>query len=228
MTESDSKARVILEGIGGAIKIGFSIIFSPLLRGWYLRWGATSAELKKTLPGDPLVPRPHSLMTIAVNIRAPADKVWPWLAQLGCQRAGWYSYDLLDNGGTPSARTILPEFQTLNVGDVVYATADGKVAYPVAEVEPGKSMVLGGTLNTKTGKAADPNDPTLTDYFSGTNAFYLDAVDEKTTRLIFRLRLDWNPGFMTNLAYRVFLEPISAVMARRMLGCIKERAEGML
>jgi hypothetical protein len=225
MTKSDLKAKVFLEGVGGAVSIGFSIVLSPLLRLWYRKWGATQAEVERALPGDELVPHPRTMLNCAVSIHAPADKVWPWLVQLGCKRAGWYSYDLLDNAAIPSAKTILPDFQMLNVGDVVYATADGKIGYPVAVVQPGKSMVLGGTLDTKTGKPADPNDPALVEYFGGTNTFYLDEMGEKMTRLIFRLRLDWNPGFMTTLAYRVFLEPISFVMARKMLLTLKERAE---
>ena len=56
-------------------------------------WGATDAELARTLPGDELVPQPRIETTRAITINASPAEVWPWLAQIGYHRAGWYSYD---------------------------------------------------------------------------------------------------------------------------------------
>ena len=39
--------------------------------------------------------------------------------QVGCLRAGWYSNNLLDNLAHPSATTIVPELQHLEVGQSV-------------------------------------------------------------------------------------------------------------
>lgn len=213
------------EGIVGAIAIGVTVLLSPLLRRWYRRWGAMPDETQRALPGDAITPRPRSDMTCAIAIQAAPAQVWPWLAQIGCGRAGWYSYDLLDNGGMESARRILPEHQNLTPGDTVSATPDRRVKYPVAAIEPGHYLILGGTLNTQTGQAADLADPHLTAYFSGSNLFYLAESAPGTTRLIYRLRLSWNPTFLNTLAYRVFLEPISFIMARKMLLGIRERVE---
>jgi hypothetical protein len=69
---------------------------------------ATPEEVRRTLPGDEVIPHPISSQTHAITIDVPPDKVWPWLVQMGCGRAGWYSYDLLDNGGRHSATTINP------------------------------------------------------------------------------------------------------------------------
>jgi hypothetical protein len=219
------KARVIVEGIGGAVAIGFTTLLSPLLRPWYGKWGTTGDEARRCLPGDELVENPRSEFTCAVTVDAPAGQVWPWLVQLGCGRAGWYSYDLLDNGGVESAGRIIPEYQHVEIGTRVLLTPDGRVGYPVVAMEPGRALVLGGTLNTATGEGVEPDDPKPEAYFSGVNAFALEEAAAGKTRLIFRQRLDWTPGFANTLMYRVFLEPISFVMGRKMLKGIKKRAE---
>jgi len=222
---ADSKLYIIGEGIVGAAAVFFSIVLSPLLRRWYSWWGATEAEVHASMPGDELAPRPKSEITLAITIQAPADRVWPWYIQLGCQRGGWYSYDLLDNGGVPSADHIIPEYQQVKVGDEVWGTPDGKLRFPVAIVEPGRALVLGGTMNTRTGKSADPNDPGLDAYYSGDQSWLLSPLDDRTTRLVFRNRTDWNPSLLNTLVWRVMLEPISFVMGRKMLLNIKRRAE---
>jgi hypothetical protein len=217
--------RTIMEGLGGALAIAGTVFLSPLLAPWYRKWGATEQEVGRSLPGDKLAPHPRSDITCAVTIRAPASRVWPWLVQLGCQRAGWYSYDLLDNGGQLSAGRILPEHQHLAVGDEVLLTPKGPLAMPVATVEPEKALVLGGTLNTRTGEGVAPGDPLPEAYYTGINAFVLEQASEGATRLLFRQRLDWSPALANTLIYRVFLEPISFVMGRKMLEGIKRRAE---
>jgi hypothetical protein len=217
--------RTIVEGLGGILAIAGTIVLSPVLAPRYRKWGATAEEAQRRLPGDELAPHPCSEITCAVTIGAPAAQVWPWLVQIGCQRAGWYSYDLLDNGGQPSADRILPEHQRLAVGDEVLLTPKGPLAMPVVAMELEKALVLGGTLNTGTGEGVAPRDPLPEAYYTGTNAFVLEPAGAKATRLIFRQRLDWSPALANTLMYRVFLEPISFVMGRKMLKGIKLRAE---
>src|SRR5207253_707859 len=98
------------------------------------------------LPGDDLVPSPRARFTRAITLDAPPQQVWPWLVQIGCHRAGWYSYDDLDNGGQPSADHILPEFQDLAVGDEIWAAPDGTLAFAVKALEHGQALVLEGPL----------------------------------------------------------------------------------
>ncbi len=81
---------------------------APLFRRWHLRWGATPGEVEAALPGDEDVRSPQFRCTRAITIQAPPSLVWPWLVQVGCLRAGFYSNDLLDNLGHPSARDIVP------------------------------------------------------------------------------------------------------------------------
>jgi proline iminopeptidase len=217
--------RTIVDGLGGVLAIAGTVLLSPLLAPWYRKWGATAEEAQRNLPGDELAPKPRSEITCAITVQAPVEQVWPWLVQLGCQRAGWYSYDLLDNGGQPSAEHILSQHQHLAVGDKILLVPKGPLAMPVAALEPERSLILGGTLDTGTGEGVDPGDPLPESYYTGINAFVLEPLGDKATRLIFRQRLDWSPALTNTLIYRVFLEPISFVMARRMLKGITHRAE---
>jgi len=216
--------QVLLEGIWGAISNAFTIVFSPLLRPGYHRWGMQPEEASQPLPGDEYVPHPHSEVNAAVTVKVLPECVWPWFAQLGCQRAGWYSYDLLDNAGRPSAAEILPQFQTLAVGDTIKALPNGAFGFPVAAFIPNEFLTLGGTLDTKTGKPGDPFHPPA-EFFSGDQTFVLRPLPDGSTRLKFRMRTDWNQSFGMNLVYRGIVEPISFIMGRKMLLNIKKRAE---
>ena len=103
LSENDARAR----GGGGAVA------YVRCVRPWQLTWGATPAEVVRPLPSDALVTDPTFDATRAITLEAPPEQVWPWLVQMGLTRAGWYSYDLLDNLGRPSARHIVPELQGL-------------------------------------------------------------------------------------------------------------------
>jgi proline iminopeptidase len=216
---------VLGEGIAGVAAIASTILLLPVTRPWYRGWGATADEVQRSLPGDELVPHAKSEFTCAISIEAPADHVWPWLAQIGCRRAGWYSYDLLDNGAVLSAERIIAEHQHLEIGDEVLLTPAGNMSYPVAIIERGRALVLSGTMDTRTGEQVNPNDPDLEAYFGGANIFFLYELNERTTRLIIRQRLGWSPSPLLGLVYRTFLEPTSFVMARKTLLGIKQRAE---
>jgi hypothetical protein len=113
------------------IMIGISLlvlvfVYLVFLRPWQLRWGATDAEVKRTMPGDEIVGKPSFNATRAVTIHASAQNIYPWIVQMGVNRAGWYSYDLLDNVGRRSAESILPEHQTIQAGDLIPISPDGK------------------------------------------------------------------------------------------------------
>ena len=104
----------IFEDLLGAVQVGSTLILSPVLRPWYNRWGATEADVARSLPGDELVPAPMLGYTRAITIQAPVEQVWPWLAQMGQGRGGLYSYDRLENlAGCKihSVDHILPELQ---------------------------------------------------------------------------------------------------------------------
>ena len=112
-----------------------------------MRWGATDEEVNTALPGDELVPHADLTATRAVTVRASADGVWPWIAQLGQGRGGFYSYDFLENlvgCDIHSADRIVPEWQPIDEGDEV--SLHPEVGLSVALVEPGRSLVLRGGI----------------------------------------------------------------------------------
>jgi hypothetical protein len=82
-------------------------------------WGATPSEITDVMAGDELISDPPMNATRSITIAAPPISVFRWLVQMGYGRAGWYSYDWIDNLGRTSAKTILPQFQELQSGDPV-------------------------------------------------------------------------------------------------------------
>ena len=104
-------AAIALEALGAA----YSFVVLPRLR----RWGATAEEISRPLPGDDLLADPLYATTRAVTVQAPAEAVFPWLVQIGQNRGGFYTYDLLENLARldiHSADRIHPEWQDLETG----------------------------------------------------------------------------------------------------------------
>jgi len=102
-------------------------------------WGATDDEIRGPVVGDDLVPDARLIATRSISLSATPDAVFPWLRQMGFKRAGWYSYDLIDNLGRRSARSIEPRWQNVNTGDRVPA---GPLDFEAALVDPPRAFVL--------------------------------------------------------------------------------------
>lgn len=185
-------------------------------------WGATPAELCARLPGDELIPDATSMTTRAITIHAPPAEVWRWLVQIGQDRGGWYSYEGLENlFGLDIHNTdeIRPEWQVLSPGDQVRVAPPGALgmkdgyAFRVAEVEPGRTLVL---------RQAPPEQP-----WDATWAFLLTPNEWGGTRVLVRSRSARMPGLTGQLA-RVggeLLDPVTLIMTRKMLLGIRARAE---
>lgn len=122
----------------GAVSLGVYVRF---IRPWQLRWGATDEEVARAMSGDDVVKHPTFNATRSVTIQARPEEIWPWLVQIGVTRAGWYSYDWLDNLGKPSANRIVPELQHLEVGDLIPFSPDGKQGMWVKAFEPNRWML---------------------------------------------------------------------------------------
>jgi len=195
-----------------------------LFRPWQHRWGATDEEVKRTLPGDELVPHPDVNLTRAITIRARPAEVWSWLVQIGQGRGGYYSYDRLENLmglKMKTADAINPEWQHIHAGDIIPAEPGGK-GFKVLVVKPKRVLVIG---------RVEANDEGVFEGFKQmfpafTWAFVLAEVDSEHTRLISRLRGQAQPS--QTAAARIagfFFEPIEFLMTRKMLLGIKQRAE---
>ena len=116
-----------LTRLAGGAAAAIAGAYLVLVRPRMLRWGATEEEARRRLPGEGVVPDARrDPSTMAVTIDAPPERVWPWLVQMGCDRAGWYSYDRLDNAGRPSAETVVPEWQNIKMGDRLTAGSSGR------------------------------------------------------------------------------------------------------
>lgn len=107
---------------------------------WNLRWGATNEEVTRVLAGDEICGDADFSSTRAVTIDASPEDVWPWIIQIGYKRAGFYSYDSIDNAGIPSAERIIPEFQDVKVGDHIPLDRAGGVI--VRALEPNRLFVI--------------------------------------------------------------------------------------
>jgi len=103
---------------------------------------ARPQERKRSLPGDLLIPDAAATVMHAVTIGAPPECVWPWLVQMGSGRAGWYSYDWVDNGAHPSATEIIPALQHVAPGDVLPSLPGVKDSFIVADVQSGRDLIL--------------------------------------------------------------------------------------
>ncbi len=198
--------------------VAFGVIYAFVIRPWHLRMGSTKDEVQRSLPGDDLVPNPRFVWNQAITINAPAAEVWPWLVQIGNQRAGWYSWDaihrLLGVAGSVddprgSANRIIPELQNLEVGDVIRMMPEdmGMPGYTVVSIEPDRALVTH-----------------IDDENGASWVWVLDPVDAEITRLIVRFRQKWEPGLM-GLAIWIGDELGSLVMQPKTLSGIKQRAE---
>ncbi|MDH3398453.1 MAG: hypothetical protein OEM81_11575, partial [Acidimicrobiia bacterium] len=125
-------------GVAAGILVAVISLYLWVVKPWHMRWGATDGEVARTMPGDELIPDAGSA-TRAVTIAATPEEIWPWLVQLGFGRAGWYSYDWIDNDFQASADRILPEYQNLKVGDKILMMP--KMGFVVESVDQPHSIV---------------------------------------------------------------------------------------
>lgn len=192
-----------LVGAAALLHLGYSWFMRP----WHLQWGASADEVRRPMPGDELVPHPTVCATRGITIDAPSEDVWPWLVQMGAYtRAGWYSYDRFDNAGRPSADRIIPELQTLRVGDVMLTSPE--TGFVVRAIQSGRSIVLDIDHDGSRITSVPLVSPTL----------------DGRTRLVFRVRAYFRPGHrLFGLAFDLgdFI-----FMRRQMIG-IKRRAEAL-
>jgi hypothetical protein len=202
---------------GAAALAGLDLALRPL----FMKWGATDEEVAKTWPGDELSPDPVSVATRAVTVRAPAEKVWPWLVQIGQDRGGFYSYTWLENlvgAKIHNANRLLPGIRPREVGDTVWMAPPerfgGRGCMRVAQVEPERALVL---------VMPDDYDEVMLNgrAFNGTWAFLLSPVDKHLSRLVVRSR----SGAKDGVSRLLFFDPIHFVMERKMMLGIKARAE---
>ena len=187
-------------------------------------WGATDDEVAAELPGDRILGQADRTATRAVSIQAPAEDVWPWLAQLGQGRGGFYSYDGLQSLlglDIRNADDVVPEWQDIAVGDRVRLAPGMELT--AAVVRPEEALVLRGLPVDAREAAADADAPARLMPFAFTWAFVLRPGPRGSTRLVVRERYTYLESWAAPMVETV--QVASFIMTERMLRGIKQRAE---
>lgn len=221
---SDGKAALSWAGAIAGLAIGaYAFGVRPRIR----TWGATPWEHFREWPGDELTPQTKRRATRAITIHATASEIWPWILQIGQDRAGFYSYTFLENLFRARMRNtyrIVPEWQQRRVGDDFWLAPKhrygGQARIVVARLKPERALVL---VQPQDAKSA------IDDGYAphGSWSFHLQPINRNSTRLIMRSVAGEHPTMKEKLADLFFWEPAHFIMERRMMTRIKQLAEAM-
>jgi len=193
----------------GGVVVGFGALavivagYVWIIKPWHMRWGATDEEVTMAMPGDELIPGAGQA-TRAIEVDATPGDVWPWLVQLGFGRAGWYSYDWIDNDFKRSADRIIPEYQDIDVGDKILMMPT--MGFEVRLIDQEKTIV------------------SVLEDGSTSWCLGLYGTEGGGTRLVSR----WRPKFdvtPATMLLTVLSEPGTFIMEQKMLRTIRDRAE---
>lgn len=183
------------------------------------------AETTMSLPGDDLLADAQTALTHGIEIRATPAAIWPWLVQMGADRGGFYSLDVLDNANRDSAREIHPELQELFVGQIIAAAPGADDGFEVLRIEPERTLVLGGLYDARAGSQLPFAASRPRDYWHVTWAFVLEPLDAASTRLRVRARA----AFAESQRLHAFwIRGVHHLMETSQLRGLAARAEGRL
>jgi proline iminopeptidase len=211
--------------LASVVGLGLGAYFLGL-RPRLLRWGATEDEVAEPYPGADLIPGGTRGATMATTIDAPPERVWPWLAQMGYGRAGWYSWDRLDNFGQRSAEELHPEWQAIHLGDFL-GPEEGMTsrAWAVAALEPERFLGLRASFDLQTGRWFDPAGPPPRFSTDSLWGFHLRPLPDGRTRLVVSGYWAFRPRWLQPLMSVLFLEPEHWIMQMRQFTNLKRRVE---
>lgn len=193
------------------------IFIAFIVRPWHLSWGATAAEQRMMLGGDAFMSNVHYQSTRAISIDAPAREVFPWLVQMGQNKGGLYSYEMLENFAgcnMTNADRIHPEWQTTKKGDAFFM--DARIPpLTVAIVDAPRAFVIYAgpdrSLHRHASKAAMPGNVAVS------WSFNVMPFGDERSRLIIRWRSTWERSFFNDMVNGWMIEPIHFIMERGML-----------
>jgi hypothetical protein len=216
-----SKAALVAAAALGLQTLAYRALVRPRL----LNWNASPQDVNRSWPGDELTPVPHSVATRAIEIEATPLEIWPWIAQIGQDRGGFYSYTWLENlfgAQISNTERLVPDYQKRKVGDTVWLAArkayGGRARMVVAQLDAPHAMVLiypdDAEVFIGEGRAR-----------YGTWALVLDPIDEHHTRLVMRTRAGEFDSTARRLLDFAFWEPAHFIMEARMMRTIKKLAE---
>ena len=209
----------VLAALEGAALIVWNLIATPFVGRMRLRWGTVGTEATDPLPGDELVPVPKWSSTLGISVDASPEDVWPWIAQVGQGRGGFYTYQTLENiVGCKITNTteILPDHQHPEVGEDIYLHPTTP-PLRIEIVDPPNSLVLLGSPADIAGEES---------WGMSTWQFVVNSGPDGGSRLLTRGRYDYTADWKSRLAFGSFLiKAITFVMSRKMMIEIKRLAE---
>jgi hypothetical protein len=214
-----ARGRLVPGALAAAVPLGYVGLVRPRLA----RLGATKEEAGRALPGDDLVEGARGRTTMAATIDAPPEDVWPWLAQMGLGRAGWYSIDRLDMFGSSSAEELHPEWQQLAVGDRLDSTPEGKTWFDVALLEPQRVLGLTSRVDLRRGVSVPVGEPLPRVAGESSWVFVLEPRGD-ATRLLVRTGGRQRPRLL-GLVNPFGWLPVHALMQKRQLRGVRARVE---
>ena len=209
----------ILAALEGAALIVWNLVATPFIGRRRLRWGTVGTETSDSLQGDEFVPEPKWSYTLGIAVDASPEAVWPWIAQIGQGRGGFYTYQTLENlAGCRITNTteILPEHQHPAVGEDIYLHPTAP-PMRIEILDPPNALVL---FWPKLIVAAEES------WGTSTWQFAVNPGPNGGSRLLTRGRYDYTPDRKSRLTFGRFpIEVISFVMSRKMMIEIKRLAE---
>ncbi len=209
----------VLAALGGALLIAWNIVATQFIGRRRLRWGTVGTEACDPLPGDEFVPTPKWSYTLGVSVDAPPEAVWPWIAQIGQGRGGFYSYQGLENLAgcrITNVTEILPDHQHPAAGDPIHLHPTAP-PLRIEVVDPPNALVLVGS----------PVDVGAEEGWGmSTWQFVVKPDPGGGSRFLTRGRYDHSADWKSRLAFGRFpIEAVSFVMSRKMMLEIKRLAE---
>ena len=197
----------------GGLLYGMFTLIRPVIQ----EWGSTPSERTLSLPGDDLISDPVLEWDHGITINAPAADVWPWIAQIGDTRGGFYSYTFIENlfgaiagGGDGvvyvNAERIHAEWQDPQPGEEII---EGMLA--IREVEQGKYLLAESIM------------PEMMEWVW---LWYVQPIDEQQTSLIVRQAVGSPDEMADSPVMGIIIDLGGFVMENNMLQGIKTRAEG--
>ena len=199
----------------GLVLLAVIIVYMSILRSFLMHWGSTKDERNKFYPGDSIVIDPKTKTTIAVTINEPPSSIWPWVAQMGLNKGGFYSYTWLENifgCKLHNADAIHPEWQNVNQGDIE----------PVCDAAAKKNMpgwIVAVLIQNKAFVYKINSDS------SWTMGYYIDSMDAGHSRLITRMRYSAPQTLGEFISEKAWLEWAHCIMQRGSIKGIKRRSE---
>ena len=204
-----------------------SPLYASVLRPRIQWLGTSDEERTATYPGDDLIPSGRRYGAMATTIAAPPERVWPWLVQMGCDRAGFYSFDRLDNGGRPSADRIHPQWQNLREGDRIASAPDASRWFDVALLVPERALVLRASLTVPAARNFDPAGGLPRAYSDSTWGFFLRPTVDGHTRLVVTGKARGKPHALIAVANWLLWDPAHWVMQLKQFAGLRRRAESV-